>query len=123
MRTLMTFIVCALVISFAHAQPCKKVKVGMTTTEVLKLVGNPTEVDTLGYDTNTDGSKIQLMVWQYGEVTKDGNQRVEFSGGKVKNVIADGKKYDELIKAFQHGDIPKNEITERINKINLEACK
>ena len=122
MRTLMTFFVCVLVCSFIQAQPCKKVKVGMTTIEVLKLVGNPTEVDTLGYNTNADESQYQLMIWQYGEVGKDENQRVEFSGGKVENIIADGKKYDELIKAFQHGDIPKDEIGERISRMTNDAC-
>ena len=55
---------------------------------------------------------------------KDGNQRVGFTGGKVdSDVIADGKKYDELMSAFQQGNVLKEEIEARIKKLNKEACK
>ena len=46
------------------AQPCKLVKQGMTKSEVLKLVGKPTEIDTIGSDRKADGSKALMVVWQ-----------------------------------------------------------
>ena len=124
MKTIVTIIVFVLSISLANAQPCKTVKAGMSKAEVLKVAGAPTEVDSLGAEINSYGSRDLMVVWQYGDVMKDGNQRVEFRGDKVDSeVIADGKKYDALIIAFQHGDFPKNELFERIKKLNEEACK
>lgn len=123
MKKLFPLVVFVLISSLIIAQPCKVVNEGMLKSEVLKLVGMPTEMDTLGSDTKVDGSKVLIVVWQYGEVGKKGNQRVEFMGDKVSNVIADGKKYDELMKAFQNGNMPKGELTERIAKLNKEGCK
>jgi len=56
-------------------------------------------------------------------VRKKGNQRVQFEGDKVVNVIADGMKYDELLLAVQRGEVPKGELDKRIEKLNREACK
>lgn len=123
MKKLLSFIVFIFVFSFTQAQPCKLVKTGMAPSDVLKLVGKPTKVDSLGSDIHADGSKNALVVWQYGDVMKDGNQRVEFSGNKVTGIIADGQKYDALLKAFKNGDVPKEELSERIGKLNKEACK
>lgn len=123
MKNITSIIILTFIISFAHAQPCKQVKVGMTSTEVLKLVGKPTEIDSLGSNINQDGSRSAMVVWQYGEPSKDGNQRIEFSVGKVDNVIADGKKYDELMIAVRQKKIPREELTVRIEKLNREGCK
>jgi hypothetical protein len=124
MKTIVIILVFVLSIPLANAQPCKTVKPGMSKAEVLKVAGVPTEVDSLGSDKSADGRYGILMVWQYGDVTLDGNQRVTFIGDRVEgDVIADGKKYDALIMAFQHGDFPKNELFERIKKLNEEACK
>jgi outer membrane protein assembly factor BamE (lipoprotein component of BamABCDE complex) len=124
MKILIAFIAFVSISSFMYAQPCKQVKTGMTADEVLKLVGKPTEVNSLGSYNNPDGTKSSMFVWQYGEPTKEGNQRVEFlKDEKVTTVIADGKKYDELMIAFKNGEIPKEEISDRIEKLNKESCK
>jgi len=123
MKKLLPLVAFVLISSFIIAQPCKVVKVGMLKSEVRKLAGKPTEMDTLGSEYKEDGSKLLIVAWQYGEVGKDRNQRVEFMGDKVSNVIANGKKYDELMKAFHKGDIPKGELTERIEKLNSEECR
>ena len=124
MKNLISFILFSFIVSLVHAQPCKLVKQGMTKSEVLKLVGKPTEIDTIGSDKQADGSKALMIVWQYGDVTKAGNQRVGFTGDKVdSDVIADGKKYDELMASWRQGNIPKGELKARIEKLNKEACK
>ena len=55
---------------------------------------------------------------------KYGNQRVEFKGDRVdKDVIADGKRFDELIFAFQRGEFTEQVLDECIKTLNIEACK
>src|SRR5437868_1244745 len=82
-----------------NGQPCKSVKPGMTKAEVLLSVGPPTEIDTIPH---FDGDNGELrVVWQYGDVMKDGNQRVQFVENIVETeVIADGKRFEELMAAF-----------------------
>ncbi len=109
--------------SLIIAQPCKKINPGMTKSEVLKLIGKANEINTLGYNVTADGEKELLEVWQYKNTDNDNHQRVEFTGEKVTSVIADGEKYDELMKAFQKGDFPKEELIARIDRLNKEACK
>ena len=123
MRLSFLFIISVLTLSFAEAQPCKSVKAGMTKSEVLKLAGAPTEVDTVFAEEKENKNLLLRVVWQYGNVMKYGNQRVQFNGAKVDDVIADGKKYDELLLSFQHGDFPESELHNRIIKLNSEACK
>ena len=91
MKLLLTFSLFAFIASFVDAQPCKTVKPGMSQLEVLKLAGKPTEVDSLGSNVSPNGKKVSLFVWQYGDVRKVGNQRVQFQGDKVVDVIAEGK--------------------------------
>jgi hypothetical protein len=96
----------------------------MTKSEVVKLVGQPTEIDTLGADKYASPGEGTIVVWLYGDVTKYGNQRVLFEGDKVSSeVIADGKKYDELIAALQKGEVNASELEARIEEINRNACK
>jgi len=122
MKSLFASVIFTVFISFISAQPCKQVRVGMTSAEVLKAVGKPTEIDTLGSESPVRNKGL-IMVWQYGDPDKEGNQRVEFSGNSVTNIIADGKKFDELIFALKQGKIPKGELEKRIEKINREGCK
>lgn len=105
-----------------NAQPCKFVKEGMVRSEVLKLVGAPTKIDTIGTDLNSDSTTNHIVIWQYGAVEKEGNQRVVFYGDKVSQVIPDGKKYDELQLAIKNGRIPKQEIPLRIEEV-MSLCK
>jgi hypothetical protein len=105
-----------------NAQPCKFVKEGMVKSEVLKLVGTPTEIDSLGEDINSDSTSNYIIVWHYGAVEKDGNQRVVFYGDKVSQVIPDGKKYDALQLAIKNGSIPKQEIPVRMEEV-LKKCE
>ena len=104
------------------AQPCKFVKEGMVKSEVLKLVGAPTKIDSLGQDINSDSTVSYITIWNYGAIEKDGNQRVVFYGDKVSQVIPDGKKYDELQLAIKNGRIPKQEIPLRIEEV-MSLCK
>ena len=123
MEKLTSFIFFVFIISFLHAQPCKKVKPGMSKVEVLKAVGTPIEIDTLGYDNFADRKGL-MVVWQYGAVNKDGNQRVSFTDNKVSGeVIADGLKYDELMKQFTRKEITYKEYQNRLKKMNKENCK
>src|SRR5437763_1714491 len=117
MKKFLLLIVTLLIYSFVNAQPCKKVKIGMSSSEVLKVAGKPTEVDSIGAN-----SEEELIVWQYGEVRKPGNQRIQFVNGKVDQVIADGKKFDDLMVAIQNGSIPKSEMPDRLEKLNQEGC-
>src|ERR1043166_7765446 len=117
MKTFISFFLLACVVSFVHAQPCKTIKQGMSQMEVLKLAGKPTEVDSLG-TTLKDEKAVSMYVWQYGNAGKEGNQRVEFQDDKVVEVIADGKKYDELLLAVHRGEVPSKELNARIQKIN-----
>ena len=94
----------------------------MSLSEVLKLVGKPVEIDTLGYDTQQPDRDGIIVVWQYGEIKKEGNQRIVFEGEKVSYVIADGNKYDSLIEAMSRGEIPSSELQSRIDEINRIAC-
>jgi len=105
-----------------NAQPCKFVKEGMVKGDVLKLVGTPTEIDSLGEDINSDSTSNYIIVWHYGAVEKEGNQRVVFYGDKVSQVIPDGKKYDELQLAIKNGRIPKQDIPLRIEEV-MSLCK
>jgi|GEM_PF-3870272 hypothetical protein len=105
-----------------HSQPCKFVKEGMIRSDVIKLVGAPIEIDTLGADFNSDSISNHIVIWQYGAISKDGNQRVVFYGDKVSQVIPDGKKYDELQIAIKNGTIPKKEIPLRIEEV-MSLCK
>ena len=89
----------------------------MLKSEVLILVGKPSEIDTIGSEVNTSNSKEIIVVWQYG------NQRVSFRGNKVDGVIADGKKYDKLLISYNRGEFPKKELPERLKKLNDESCK
>jgi hypothetical protein len=108
----------------ANGQPCKIVKPGMTKSEVLKLAGPPTEIDTVFIDKGQDTGRKIIEVWQYGDPAMYGNQRVKFTGNVVdSNVIADGKKYDELMLAFQHGEFTESELFKRINDMNEKLCK
>ena len=96
----------------------------MTQAEVLILVGQPTEIDTVISPSGNDSGAILCTVWQYGDVMKPGNQRVEFYGDKVgAEVISDGKKYDDLLLDCQLGKFPMTELRDRIRKLNAENCK
>lgn len=97
----------------ASAQPCKQVKTLMLSDVVLKLCGKPNSVDTLGIEKG----KGSITIWVYG------NQKVTFIGDKVENVIADAKRYDEVMLQFQNRKIKKEELQLQIDKINLEGCK
>lgn len=67
---------------------------------------------------------VIYSVWQYGDVMNYGHQRVEFEGDIVlKEVIADGKKFDELMLAYRRGEIPDSEIDKKIRRLNLDACQ
>jgi len=123
MKSLFASVIFTVFISSISAQPCKQVRIGMTSSDVLKAVGKPTEIDTLGSEISRGRNKGLIMVWQYGDPAKEGNQRVEFSGNSVTNIIADGKKFDELMVALKQGKIPKGELEKRIEKINREGCK
>ncbi|MEO8088036.1 MAG: hypothetical protein ABI763_14530 [Bacteroidota bacterium] len=125
MKTLTSLFLLAFIVAGAFAQPCKQVKQGMTKAEVLILVGTPTEIDTLStlYRTG-EQQALYTVVWQYGDVSKDGNQRVQFTGDKVDgDVIADGKKYDELMLALRRRGASGAEIEEMGKKLNREECK
>ena len=107
-----------------NGQPCKVVRLGMTKSEVLKLAGPPTEIDTVISPSGLDIGQILLTVWQYGDVMQYGHQRVEFKGEYVNaEVIADGKKYDELLISWQHGEFSESELNDRIKRLNKESCK
>ncbi len=125
MKTLAILFLFAITVVVVTAQPCKQVSQGMTKAEVLKLVGAPTEIDTLSKEFLTGKQQIlYTVVWQYGDVTKDGNQRVQFKGDKVNaDVIADGKKYDELMLTLRRRGATGREMTERGQKLNTEMCK
>jgi hypothetical protein len=107
-----------------NGQPCKVVKPGMTKSQVMTLAGAPTEIDTVISPSGPDSGQIVLTVWQYGDVSKYGHQRVEFNGEIVNGeVIADGKKFDELLLSYEHGDFTEEQLLERIKKLNRESCK
>ncbi|TAH39881.1 MAG: hypothetical protein EYC69_12295 [Bacteroidetes bacterium] len=96
-------------------QPCKLVKPGMDKAQVISLVGNPAEIDTVISPDGFDKGEIVSIVWQYGDVTNYGHQRIEFDGDIVsKEVIADGKKFDDLMRSFELGEFPASELDERI---------
>jgi hypothetical protein len=97
----------------------------MTKIEVLKLVGTPTEIDSLGViEKNAEVSFGKLEIWQYGDVTKPGNQRVQFIGDKVDGeVIADGLKFEELMNQFKQKKITYADYQSRLIIINKENCK
>ncbi len=125
MKTLIPLVTFAFISSLAIAQPCQVVKEGMSKEEVLKLVGAPNEIDTLSrVFLSNEQQIIYTVVWQYGDVTKDGNQRVQFIGDKVDgDVIPDGKKYDELMLALRSRGASGAEIYEQGKKLNRELCK
>ncbi len=108
--------------TIVNAQPCKFVKEGMIRSDVLKMVGTPTKIDSLGEDINSDSTSNYIIVWQYGAIEKEGNQRVVFYGDKVSQVIPDGKKYDALQLAIKNGSIPKQEIPLRIEEV-MKKCE
>ena len=83
-------------ISFSEAQPCKKVKRGMTKSEVTKVIGPPDSEDLGGYGNGSD----TLLFWRYG------NQQVIFNSGTVDAVKSDLKKEEELAKKLAAGEIP-----------------
>ncbi len=103
--------------------PCKVVKLQMSSEEVLKLAGEPTEIDSLGYDSEKDGKRDFVIIWHYGTPDKPGNQRVQFVNNKVTEVVPDGIKYDELLELIAKGEIPKDKIEERLAKVYSEGCK
>jgi hypothetical protein len=106
--------------SLSYSQPCKTVIIGMTSAKVLKAVGKPTEIDTLGFDKVNPNQTI--VVWQYGNPLSDSNQRVQFIGDNVESVIANGKKFDDLMLDFKNGKVKTDELQGEIDKINKE-CK
>ena len=102
------------------AQPCKFVKPGMTSEEVIKLVGEPTEINNLGSEKDT---KATMVVWQYGAPSEEGNQRVEFRNDKVVEVIPDGNLYDQLTLAVSRGAITVDEFKKQVEALKAEGCK
>lgn len=122
MRRILLVLVFIVLHVVVNAQPCKFVKEGMIRSDVLKLVGNPTKIDTLGFDLNSDSITNYIVIWHYGAVEKEGNQRVSFYGDKVSQVIPDGKKYDALQLAIKNGSIPKQEIPVRMEEV-MSLCK
>ena len=120
MKKILLFIFFILTTSLIFGQPCKLVKRGMTKLEVLKLVGNPTEIDTIP----DMESKELRVVWQYGDVMQEGNQRVQFTGNVVdSDVIADGKKFEELMILCQHEQCSDEEVIKMIKQLNDASCK
>jgi len=105
---------------YLFSQPCKFVKPGMTSEEVVKLVGEPTEINNIGSDKDT-GAKI--VIWQYGAPGETGNQRVEFSNDKVIEVIPDGNLYDQLTLAVSRGAITLDEFQKQLEALKAEGCK
>ena len=123
MKILLFAIYFIFTLQFIMGQPCKSVKLGMSKAEVLNLVGPPTEIDTIPEFNGKFSSKVEV-VWQYGDVTKYGNQRVQFSDEYVSTeVIADGKRYDELLRAWERDEFSEEELIMRIKKLNVEYCK
>ena len=122
MKHLLLVLAFTLLHTLVQAQPCKFVKEGMVRSEVLKLVGTPTEIDTIGTDLNSDSTTNHIVIWQYGAKAKDGNQRVLFYGEKVSQIIPDGKKYDALMLEIKSGTLPKQEIALRIEEV-MSSCK
>ncbi len=113
MKTLFYFTVFILESSFAIAQPCKVVKIGMTKSQVIKLVGKPNSINLAGMDNGAD----TLFLWNYG------NQRVIFNQDKVETVKSDVKKENELAEKLADGKIQPEEFFDLIEKINQEGCK
>ncbi|CAN5664802.1 hypothetical protein BH11BAC1_BH11BAC1_00130 [soil metagenome] len=125
MKTPTSIFLLSFVVAAASAQPCKQVRMGMTKAEVLALVGAPTEIDTISTFYRTGEQQVlYTVVWQYGDVSKDGNQRVQFMGDVVDgDVISDGKKYDELMVALRRRGASGSEMEEQGKKLNSEGCK
>ena len=91
----------------------------MTREEVIKEAGLPTEINNLGV-----AQGDSLIVWHYGDANLGKEQRVQFLADKViGDVISNGKLYDALMASFQAGEFPKEELIERVQKMNREQCK
>ena len=124
MKKITSILLFSSITTIAFTQPCKLVKPGMSKQDVIRLVGKPTEIDTVISPNGIDSGLVIYTVWQYGDVMNYGHQRVEFEGDIVlKEVIADGKKFDELMLAYRRGEIPDSEIDEKIRRLNLDACQ
>ena len=112
-----------LLLATEYEKPCKSVKIDMTQSEVIKLCGEPSEIDTLGKEKARKDEAGYFIVWQYGTPGEDNNQQVEFNDDAVTNVISNAKKYSELCVELKDKKVTIEEFTAKVSEMNSEFCK
>ena len=98
--------------SGASAQLCKHAKVGMSSAELIKTVGQPDSVRFSGMN-----EKDSLFTWHYG------GQEAVFSKGHIQKLIMDPKKESQLNQQVIQGNMSPEDFEKQLEELNDNSCK
>jgi hypothetical protein len=96
----------------AYCQLCKLAKVGMSSAELIKVVGLP---DSTTFSGMNDADS--LFTWHYG------GQDAVLSGDKIQKLIMDPKKEGQLNQQVINGNLSPEDFEKQLEELNENSCK